>query len=60
MFLLTYYFTDRYSNDDNNNNANAHIHQVMEGWCHFPPERTRLLGLLRHVPGAVLLSGDVH
>ena len=32
----------------------------MEGWCHFPSERTRLLRLLRHVPGAVLLSGDVH
>lgn len=32
----------------------------MEGWCHFPSERDRLLRLLRQTPGALLLSGDVH
>ena len=32
----------------------------MEGWCHFPAERTRLLRLLRETPGTILLSGDVH
>ena len=32
---------------------------VMEGWCHFPSERTRLLRLLRQTTGALLLSGDV-
>lgn len=32
----------------------------MEGWCHFPSERDRLLRLLRGVRGVVLLSGDVH
>ena len=32
----------------------------MEGWCHFPAERTRLLRLLRQTPGVLLLSGDVH
>lgn len=32
----------------------------MEGWCHFPSERDRLLRLLQRTPGAILLSGDVH
>lgn len=32
----------------------------MEGWCHFPSERKRLLRLFRQTPGALLLSGDVH
>ena len=34
--------------------------QVMEGWCHYPSERTRLLRMLQNVPGVILLSGDVH
>lgn len=32
----------------------------MEGWCHFPSERDRLLRLIHQTPGAIFLSGDVH
>ena len=35
-------------------------YQVMEGWCHFPSERDRLLRLIQQTPGALFLSGDVH
>jgi 3',5'-cyclic AMP phosphodiesterase CpdA len=31
-----------------------------ESWGHFDAERTRLLRLLKDLPGLVLLSGDVH
>lgn len=33
---------------------------VVESWGHFPKERERLLKLINHVSGLILLSGDVH
>lgn len=31
-----------------------------EGWGNFPAERARMLGLLREVPGVLVVSGDRH
>lgn len=31
-----------------------------ESWGHFDQERTRLMNLLRELPGLIILSGDVH